>query len=104
MIVKCRVLRFVFLAVILVAYSRRVIGWALGWTLSISWKGNPWDSAACESFRRVGLYQSPALLHQPVPNMRYSHLGSPGTASVFRVLKVSLAYLDLGLADGSDKG
>jgi hypothetical protein len=104
MIVKCRVLHFVFPAVILVAYSRHVIGWALDRTVSISRKGHPWDSAACESFRRVGLHQSPALLHQPVPSMRYSHLGSHGTALVLRVLKASLAYVTLGLADGSDKG
>jgi transposase InsO family protein len=96
---------FVFLAVILDAYSRRVIGWALDRTLddeltlaalrlalarrvvepglvhhsdrgsqytsgdytdllkqhdiaiSMSWKGNPWDNAACESFMKTLKYE-----------------------------------------------
>ena len=96
---------FVFLAVILDAYSRRVIGWAVDRTLedeltlaalrlalarrvvepglvhhsdrgsqytsgdytdllkqhdiaiSMSWKGNPWDNAACESFMKTLKYE-----------------------------------------------
>jgi len=78
---------FVFLAVILDAFSRRVIGWALdrnmedelvhhsdrgsqyasndytdllkanGIQISMSRKGNPWDNAACESFMKTLKYE-----------------------------------------------
>jgi transposase InsO family protein len=46
-----------FLAVILVAYSRRVIGWALDRTLSMSRKDNPCDNAACESCMKTLQYE-----------------------------------------------
>jgi transposase InsO family protein len=74
---------FVFLAVILDACSRRVIGWALertlvhhssrgsqygstdytdllkaqGLDISVSRKANPWDNAACESFMKSLKYE-----------------------------------------------
>jgi putative transposase len=48
---------FVFLAVILVAHSRRVGGWVVDRTLSMSRKDNPWDNAACESFTKTLKYE-----------------------------------------------
>ena len=57
-----RLLReFVYLAVVLDAFSRRVIGWSLGRTLEASWRGHAGRDAgrlrACGS--RHGLHREP---------------------------------------------
>src|ERR1039457_4222009 len=57
---------FVYLAVVLDAYSRRVIGWALGWTLE--------DDLTIAALRRALLLRSPGpgLVHHSDRGVQYA--------------------------------